>query len=101
MREVSLPTTVIAGDIQEGECFRKRTGKYLYMRISESAVRFYIEPYIQPIDPKEGPEPPLDCIYGVCLLNGNMIKLAKEILVIREQVGFTRHIQGFETDDGE
>jgi hypothetical protein len=69
MKQVTL-RTVPAEDIEQGECFRKKTGTYIYLRISDSAVRFYIE---KGLDKEATP----DKIYGVCLVNGNMCSADK------------------------
>lgn len=48
------------------------------MRVSESAVQYYLEP-------KLDKETELDSIYGVCLYTGNMCDLAKDTMVWRER----------------
>lgn len=86
MRQLQIikQALVPAGEIDEGECFRKKTGNYIYQRISESAIRFYIE---RDKKNKEGEEEiPLGSIYGVCLHNGNMCKVSKETEVWPEKV---------------
>lgn len=50
-----------------GGCFRKKTGSYVYMRLSESSVKFL------KLDP--------DYVYGVCY-NGNVAKVKKDTLVV-------------------
>ncbi len=53
-----------------GGCFRKKTGSYVYMRLSESSVKFL------KLDP--------DFVYGVCF-NGNVAKVKKDTLVVPMQ----------------
>jgi hypothetical protein len=63
------PTTA-AGDIQQGEFFRKKTGSFVYMVLSDSAARHFKFP-----DPE-------NYIYGACF-NGNMCAVKKSARVIR------------------
>jgi hypothetical protein len=57
-----------ASNINHGEYFRKKNGTYVYLRISESSLRFIN------IDPAE--------IYGVCF-NGNIACVNRSTLVER------------------
>jgi len=81
---VSVPTTVPASEIAEGECFRKKTGEYIYLRISESSARLFFE------KPGSDEKTPLEDIYGVCLINGNLTKVSKKVPVWREEIGWLR-----------
>ena len=76
-------TTVRAEEILQGECFRKKGGSYIYLRVSEAAVRFYIETQLEKDDPHEK-------VYGVCLNNGNMCRMSKGTQVWREDVSWLR-----------
>lgn len=53
--------------IRDGQCFKKRTGTYVYLRISSSSVRFL------GLDPENA--------YGVCF-NGNIAVIKPQTLVI-------------------
>ena len=65
---MSEPNLVPASAISDwGGCFRKRTGEFVYMRLSESSVKFL------KLDP--------DYVYGVCY-NGNVAKVKKDTLVV-------------------
>jgi hypothetical protein len=86
MKQVTL-RTVPAEEIEQGECFRKKTGTHIYLRISDSAVRFYIE---KGLDKEATP----DKIYGVCLVNGNMCSVEKDTQVWREVIGWTKEMDG-------
>lgn len=55
-----------ASEIKNGKCFRKKNGEYVYLRISESAVRFL------GLDETK--------VYGVCF-NGNVTCLDQDKLV--------------------
>lgn len=57
---------VRADSIEEGHCFRKRTGAYAYLRLSEGSVRFL------KLD--------TNFVYGICY-NGNVVKLPKDKMV--------------------
>jgi hypothetical protein len=58
---------VAAKDINEGDCFRKLTGEYVYVRISPSSVNFF--------------GLPPDQVYGVCH-NGNMCAVPQTKMVV-------------------
>jgi hypothetical protein len=58
---------VPASEIKAGECFRKKTGEFVYLRISESSTKTHLK--------SEG-------IYGVCF-NGNTTKVKPETIVVR------------------
>lgn len=71
--------TVPARDIDEGEFFRKRTGKFVYLRIKPSALEFHKVPIG-------------DCIYGVCY-NGGLTAVSFDTQVVRCSVyGLVRNI---------
>lgn len=62
-----MDAPVKAKDLPDRCYFRKRTGAYVFIRISANAVKFY------------GLKP--DHIYGICY-NGNMADIEPETLVI-------------------
>jgi len=66
--EPKQPKLVAASKVERGQCFRKRTGTYVYLRISESAVRF--------AGMDEG------FVWGVAY-NGNLCKVKPETMVYR------------------
>ena len=55
MKQVMNPATtlVFAEEIAEGDCFRKKTGTYFYLRISGGAVKYYIEKGVEKIKAEE------------------------------------------------
>lgn len=70
---------VKASEIQQGQFFRKRRGTYVYLRVSESSVRFL--------------KLPEDKIYGVCF-NGNVAVVDPDTFVERCVVGdFVKNIE--------
>lgn len=72
--------TVPAYEIDEGEFFRKRTGKFVYLRIKDSALEFYKVPVDN------------SCIYGVCY-NGGLTAVSFDTQVVRCSVyGMVRNI---------
>lgn len=62
-----MPLPMAAARIEQGQCWRKKTGEFVYLAISESAKNFY------GLD--------ADKLYGVCF-NGNMaaVSLATEVV---------------------
>lgn len=67
-----------AKDIEEGECFRKESGEYEYLRISESSLKFFGY---------------LGCdrnIVGVCVRNGNLTAVSKDKIVISQRIGYKK-----------
>lgn len=62
-----LDKCVEASTIEQGECFRKRTGSYVYLRIAPASMEFY------GLDPED--------VFGVCF-NGNMCNLRGDTLVV-------------------
>lgn len=79
MEEIYPPELVRAGFIREGGCFRKKTGTYIYLRISESSLIHLLGEAYKPHQ-----------IYGVCLYNGNLAMVDVDQLVWPETVGFTK-----------
>lgn len=65
------PKTVAARAIAPGQCFRKKTGEYVYLRISESAARFL------GLDTSN--------VHGVCY-NGNMCMVKSDVRVVRKEI---------------
>lgn len=61
---------VLAREIEPGEFFRKRTGKFVYLRLSPDSLRYH---------KVEGPE---RWIYGACF-NGNVTSVSPDTLVVR------------------
>ena len=62
------PVDCLAQEIRPGEWFRKRGGKYVFLRMAESSVRFY--------------KMDESFIYGTCF-NGNTARVPKDKLVCR------------------
>ena len=58
---------VKAKEVEWGQCFRKKTGSYVYLRISEPSAKFH------KLDPEK--------VYGVCF-NGNITDIDPETLVV-------------------
>jgi len=63
---MSEPTLVVARLLDPGDCFRKRNGEFVFLRISDSAVKH------------SGLDPTF--VWGVCY-NGNMCKISPDTLV--------------------
>lgn len=59
--------TVPAGSIRDSDCFRKRQGTYVYLRISESSARF------AKLDDRY--------VWGVCF-NGNLVHVTPDTRVV-------------------
>lgn len=75
-----MKTTVPASQIEEGEFFRKRTGKFVYMRLSPSSLRYHLKQ-------------DTDLVYGACF-NGNVTAVSPETRVIRCTVkGLVKNIK--------
>jgi hypothetical protein len=66
---LKMDPTVAAGEIKQGEFFRKKSGSFVYMAVSESAAKHYL------------PNPE-NYVYGVCF-NGNVCAVKKGARVIR------------------
>lgn len=62
---------VEARELRGGECFKKRTGTYAYIKVSRSALKF------MGLDPNE--------IWGTCF-NGNVTKMEPHTKVARVSV---------------
>ena len=59
-------------DIEQGQCFRKRTGEFAYLRISDSAARHFGLKH-------------QTHVYGVCY-NGNMTEIERGTLVVPVEI---------------
>ncbi len=67
-RMLSIHRVVQASEIPQGQCFRKRTGSYVYLRISPASLKFW------GLNDED--------VFGVCF-NGNMCSLAGHTMVVQ------------------
>lgn len=70
------PKEVLAKDIPDGKCFRKKQGEHIYVRIDANAV---LDLCLSQ-----------DSVWGVSLQSGNHTKVPKDQTVIREYVSYLK-----------
>lgn len=76
-KKVEYGDIMRAGDIEPGQCFRKISGRFAYLRVSDASAAFY------GLDGARSDSTLSRFIYGVCY-NGNMTQMPvdKEVVLV-------------------